>query len=180
MSVDIQEMRRIIGASAQGPVEFVGPGCGGGENYGIRTPDGRIFHSVGCWNADRPNALALVYARNALPSVLDEIEALRAELATVQKAHTLVCASLETIQDEQVAPLQAENCRLAAELAAAQKQRDRLLRKARAAQAGLDHGAQCVIPCQDCVCDCPGAGKVKPGRELRATTVAAEIANKGR
>jgi len=105
---------------------------------------------------------------------------LESELATVQKAHTLVCASLETIQDEQVAPLQAENCRLAAELAAAQKQRDRLLRKARAAQAGLDHGAQCVIPCQDCVCDCPGAGKVKPGRELRATTVAAEIANKGR
>ena len=39
------------------------------------------------------------------------------ELAAAQKAHALVCDSLASIQDEQVAPLQAENCRLAAELA---------------------------------------------------------------
>jgi len=50
-----------------------------------------------------------------LRSARSNLRCLLSELEAAQKAHALVCDSLAKIQDEIVAPLQAENVRLAEE-----------------------------------------------------------------
>jgi len=81
------------------------------EEARVAVECAREFHQSDDWRAEEVDIVMSPIG------FLAELETLRAELAAAQKAHALVCDSLASIQDEQVAPLQAENCRLAAELA---------------------------------------------------------------